>query len=72
MRIRELVSISSSPAGASVAIQDYSAPDSAWRAVGVTPLKDIRVPKGYFRWKVGKTGAGEVVTAPETDGGDEF
>jgi eukaryotic-like serine/threonine-protein kinase len=61
-----LVSITSSPAGASVAIQDYSAPQSAWRALGVTPLKDVRVPKGYFRWKVGKTGAGEVVTAPET------
>ncbi len=62
-----LVSIASSPAGASVAIQDYSALDSTWRVLGVTPLKDVRVPKGYFRWKVGKTGAGEVVTAPLTE-----
>jgi eukaryotic-like serine/threonine-protein kinase len=67
-----LVSITSSPAGASVAIQDYSAPDSAWRALGVTPLKDVRVPKGYFRWKVGKAGSGEVVTAPETDAAMDF
>jgi serine/threonine protein kinase/formylglycine-generating enzyme required for sulfatase activity/dienelactone hydrolase len=62
-----LVAITSSPAEASVAIQDYSAPDSAWRVLGVTPVKNIRVPKGYFRWKVGKAGSGEVVTAPETD-----
>lgn len=61
-----LVSITSSPAGALVAIKDYSAPDSGWRALGMTPLKDIRVPKGYFRWKVEKAGAGEMVTAPET------
>ncbi len=67
-----LVAITSSPAGASVAIQDYSAPDSAWRALGVTPLKDVRVPKGYFRWKVGKAGSGEVVTAPETDAAMDF
>ena len=67
-----LVSITSSPAGASVAIQDYSAPDSGWRVLGVTPLKDVRVPKGYFRWKVGKAGAGEVVTAPGTDAAMNF
>ena len=67
-----LVSITSSPAGASVAIQDYSAPESAWQALGVTPLKDVRVPKGYFRWKVGKAGSGEVVTAPETDAAMNF
>jgi tRNA A-37 threonylcarbamoyl transferase component Bud32 len=62
-----LVSITSSPPGALVAIQDYSAPESAWRALGVTPLKDVRMPKGYFRWKVGKAGAGEVVAAPLTE-----
>ncbi len=67
-----LVSITSSPAGASVAIQDYSAPDSAWRVLGVTPLKDIRVPKGYFRWRVGKAGSGEVVRAPATAAAMEF
>ncbi len=67
-----LVSITSSPVGASAAIQDYSAPESAWRTLGVTPLKDVRVPKGYFRWKVGKAGPGEVVTAPETDAAMDF
>jgi dienelactone hydrolase len=62
-----LVSINSSPADAPVAIQDYSAPDSAWRKLGVTPLKDVRLPKGYFRWRVGET-----VTAPETHGVMDF
>ncbi len=51
-------SITSSPAGATVEIQDYASPDSSWHTLGVTPLKDTRVPKGYFRWKVGKAGHG--------------
>jgi dienelactone hydrolase len=49
--------------GATVAIQDYLAPDSSWYVLGTTPLKDITVPAGYFRWKVSKQGVGEDVTA---------
>jgi hypothetical protein len=45
-----LLSITSSPAGAPVPIQDYLAPDSRCLVLGVTPLNDISVPKGYFRW----------------------
>ncbi len=46
------IAIRSSPAGASVAIQDYLAPDSAWEQLGTTPINGVRVPKGYFRWRV--------------------
>jgi len=60
------VSIHSSPLGATVEIQDYLSPESAWYSLGVTPLKTIRVPTGYFRWKVSKQGVGEYITAPET------
>jgi pimeloyl-ACP methyl ester carboxylesterase len=60
------VSINSSPLGATVEIQDYLSPESAWYSLGVTPLKTIRVPTGYFRWKVSKQGVGEYITAPET------
>ncbi len=67
-----LISITSSPAGAPVAIQDYSTPDSGWRVLGKTRLNDIRVPKGYFRWKVGKAGVDEAVTAPETAAAIDF
>ncbi|MFI5309758.1 MAG: protein kinase [Gemmatimonadales bacterium] len=53
-----LVSITSSPAGATVAIQDYQWPDSAWYTVGTTPLTNVRLPNGYFRWVVSKAGVG--------------
>ena len=62
-----IVSINSSPAGASVEIQDYLSPGSAWYRLGVTPLTNIRIPSGYFRWKISKPGVGEYVTAPITD-----
>jgi serine/threonine protein kinase len=59
-------SITSSPSGATVEIQDYLAPDSPWRSLGATPLNTVRLPKGFFRWKVSKPGAGELVVASET------
>ena len=60
------LSVTSSPSGAAVAIQDYTTPDSAWYALGTTPLDDVQIPAGYFRWKVSKAGIGEYVTAPIT------
>jgi serine/threonine protein kinase/formylglycine-generating enzyme required for sulfatase activity len=54
-------SMTSSPLGATVAIQDYSTPDASWRRIGETPLKAVRLPKGYFRWKISKPGVGELV-----------
>ncbi|MGA8109525.1 MAG: bifunctional serine/threonine-protein kinase/formylglycine-generating enzyme family protein [Acidobacteriaceae bacterium] len=68
----ETVSIGSDPAGAEVAIQDYLKPKSAWFALGTTPLKNVRVPKGYFRWKVSKPGVGELIEAPENAAQMEF
>ncbi len=62
----DTVSITSSPTGATVAMQDYVTPDSAWHVVGATPLNRQLLPRGYFRWKVSKAGVGEYVTAPMT------
>ena len=61
------VSIASSPAGATVSIQDYLTPEGTWQTLGVTPLSGVLIPKGYFRWKVTKAGLGEMITAPQTD-----
>jgi Uncharacterized conserved protein len=58
------VSVTSSPAGASVAIQDYLAGDSAWYSLGTTPLHGVTVPRGYFRWRVSQPGHDPVITAP--------
>jgi serine/threonine protein kinase/dienelactone hydrolase len=60
------VDITSSPSGATVEMQDYATPDAPWRRIGETPLKAIRLPKGYFRWKISKPGADELVEALPT------
>ena len=60
------VSITSSPAGATVEIQDYVSPGSSWYRLGTTPLKDLRIPNGYFRWRVSKAGLAQYVAAPPT------
>jgi len=61
-----VASINSSPAGATVEIQDYVTPPEPWYRLGVTPLQAVRIPIGYFRWRVSKPGVGEVIVAPPT------
>ena len=56
-------SITSSPAGASVFIQDYLTPDSAWYELGTTPLAHVTLPRGYFRWRISKPGVGSDTVA---------
>jgi len=59
------VTITSSPDGANVEIKDYLSPNGAWLSLGATPLQ-VRIPDGYFRWRVSKAGVGEYVAAPFT------
>ena len=47
-----IASIQSSPPGATVEIKDYLTPDSDWFRLGTTPLEKVRIPDGYFRWRV--------------------
>jgi dienelactone hydrolase/tRNA A-37 threonylcarbamoyl transferase component Bud32 len=56
-------SVTSSPSGARVAIQDYLTPDSAWFELGTTPIAKVDLPSGYFRWKIVKAGIGADTTA---------
>ncbi|HSY35981.1 MAG TPA: bifunctional serine/threonine-protein kinase/formylglycine-generating enzyme family protein [Acidobacteriaceae bacterium] len=56
-----LASVTSSPAGATAAIQDYTTPDGPWRVLGTTPLENISVPKGFFRWKISSPGTADLV-----------
>src|SRR5260221_5838759 len=58
------VSVDSTPAGATVDMQDYLTPEMPWIRLGVTPLKNVRIPDGYFRWRVSKADAGRVTAAP--------
>jgi serine/threonine protein kinase len=56
-----VASITSSPAGATAAIQDYATPDGPWRVLGTTPLHGVTLPKGFFRWKLSSPTAGDLV-----------
>ncbi|HUP02924.1 MAG TPA: protein kinase [Bryobacteraceae bacterium] len=67
----QLISVESTPAGANVEIQDYVKP-GAWFALGATPLRNVRVPKGYFRWRVSKPGVREFISAPPTTRSMQF
>jgi dienelactone hydrolase len=67
------ISVQSAPAGAKVEIQDYSTPkEGAWFSLGTTPLNHIRVPKGYFRWRLSAQGAEAFVSAPVTRDAMQF
>jgi eukaryotic-like serine/threonine-protein kinase len=70
--ISESVSITSDSPGAQVAIQDYLTPNGPSLKLGATPLKNVQIPKGYFRWKISKAGAGKLITAPETGKNMDF
>ena len=50
------ITIDTIPSGASVWINDYRKPLSQWHLLGVTPLKEVRIPAGLLRWKLEKEG----------------
>jgi eukaryotic-like serine/threonine-protein kinase len=68
----ESVSITSDPSGAQVEFKDYLTPNAEWKSLGITPLTNIRIPNGYFRWRVSKPGLGSIESAPETNSSMNF
>ena len=58
------IAIESVPSGATVEIQDYVAPQSDWLRLGVTPMKSVRVPDGYFRWRLSGSNVSQVSAPP--------
>jgi len=65
-------SIVTEPAGAEVEIQDYLTPGAAWVNLGTTPLPHVRLPKGYFRWKVSREGFPEMLRALDAETAMDF
>ncbi len=51
-RAAGVISIETTPPGAQVLLRDYSDSNGAWEPVGQSPLKEMRVPRGFKRWKV--------------------
>ena len=62
--LTHIASIRSSPPGAMVEIKDYLSPGDPWTALGTTPLKDVRLPNGYLRWRVTRPGSEQYLGAP--------
>ena len=66
------ISVNSAPAGALVEFQDYLAPEAPWYSLGKTPVTKVRVPNGYFRWKLSKPGLPDYVAAPPLSDSMQF
>jgi len=65
------ISVETDPPGAQISLKKYSAPDSEWQSLGTSPLKNIRLPMGIFRWKLAKEGFETVHAAAFTYKRDE-
>jgi serine/threonine protein kinase/formylglycine-generating enzyme required for sulfatase activity/dienelactone hydrolase len=50
------INIQTIPPGAKVYNKQYTSQTSKWTFLGISPLKNCRMPKGYFLWKVEKEG----------------
>lgn len=55
-KISNTYSFHTVPAGADVSYRVYSDVDGAWKSLGQTPLDDVRIPLGPYRWKFEKEG----------------
>jgi formylglycine-generating enzyme required for sulfatase activity/dienelactone hydrolase len=54
IRATEEESIDSVPAGADVSIRPYHGDPDIWESLGRTPLKNLRVPKNEYVWRLRK------------------
>ncbi len=50
------VTIKTNPAGAEIFWKDYPTPDAEWRSAGLTPLKELKLPRNYLRMEIRKKG----------------
>ncbi|UCE49120.1 MAG: protein kinase [Phycisphaerales bacterium] len=55
-RISSDITIITTPAGADIFFKEYSAIDSQWQYLGISPLENIRFPHGAYRWEIRKKG----------------
>ncbi len=55
-KISGISSLLTQPEGAGVFWKDYDKPEDPWKFLGITPLKNFRVPLGYKRIKIEKDG----------------
>jgi DNA-binding winged helix-turn-helix (wHTH) protein/formylglycine-generating enzyme required for sulfatase activity/cephalosporin-C deacetylase-like acetyl esterase len=44
------------PPGADIYLKPYATPEAEWTMIGRSPLENVLVPLGYFRWRIVKSG----------------
>jgi hypothetical protein len=54
--------IRTDPAGADVFLQPYESTAESWKKIGTTPIQNVRVAKGYYRYKISKDGSRTILT----------
>jgi eukaryotic-like serine/threonine-protein kinase len=64
--ISRRIGVRTEPAGARVFMQPYDEPEGEWRVLGLTPLEQVRVPMGLFRWRLEKEGYEPVLAVSPT------
>ncbi len=57
------INIKTEPSGADVYMKLYKSPDEEWKYLGVSPLENVRLPIGFFRWKIEKEGYETILAA---------
>ncbi len=50
------INVQTEPPGAAIYVKEYADPDSEWLYLGVSPVENVRMPVGIFRWKMEKEG----------------
>ena len=58
-----LYSVETTPPGATVEVKPYGAPDTAWRRLGTTPVRAVRLPFGLQLWRITREGDEQVIRA---------
>jgi len=57
------INVQTEPPGAGVSMKPYNDPAGEWTYLGVSPLENIRVPIGIFRYRIEKEGYETVMAA---------
>ncbi len=65
-KIAVTISITTEPPGARIFMKEYKSPEKPWVYLGISPLENIRLPIGFFRWKMEKEGYETVDAAAPT------